>query len=297
MTEPGPVCERLLATLSEIPLFCDYRDGRITQDEYLAGLQARREELEHRLGGPRQLGLLASRFPRDMANHPLELFSDLRAQGFVNGEPDAAAYAEFRERMAEEYDHGENRTFIQHDEGGLAYLIAMDKRPKHMVTIGSYYGYWAVWAMPGVEAGDGDAALIDPNPKVCELAEKNFAALGYGERTAVLNARGEDVVDQLPDGIDLVLLDAAGGREHPDPRYHGKGIYALLATSVFPKMADRALLLAHNDYRSPVGVNPLSRPYIERSTKQLELFHSFCDDHFRRGMVLDTPDGFGVYMK
>ena len=297
MPDAGPVSERLLAALAELPLFRDYRDGRISRDEYVAGLEAQSEDLQQTLGGERSLKLLASRYPRDMVGHVLEMFADLRGRGVVEGEPDEAGLREFWDLLRSQYDHGEKRTFIQPNEGGLAYVISMAKPAKHMVTIGSYYGYWAIWAMPGVAAGGGDAALIDPNPDVCALAERNFETLGYRARTRVLNAKAQDVMDDLPDGIDLVLLDADGGREHSDPAYHGKGIYALFAEMVFPKMAEGALLLAHNDYRLPVGVNPLSRPYIERQAERLERFHTFCDAHFREGAVLDTPDGLGVYLK
>jgi len=297
MPDTGPVSEQLLATLAELPLFCDYRDGKISHAEYVAGLDANSSELEQRLGGERIMRLVASRYPRDMMAHVLEAFHDLRAQGFVEGEPDGDELRAFWELLRAQYDHRQKRTFIQPNEGGLAYVLSMAKRPKHMVTIGSYYGYWAVWAMPGVEAADGDAALIDPNPEVCALAQRNFATLGYAGRTRVLNAKGEDVIGDLPDGIDFVMLDAAVGRDHPDPAYRGKGIYALFAEMILPKMAGGGLLLAHNDYRPPVGGNPLSKPYIESQAKRLKRFHAFCDAHFRKGVTLDTPDGLGVYLK
>jgi predicted O-methyltransferase YrrM len=129
------------------------------------------------------------------------------------------------------------------------------------------------------------------------LAEKNFAAMGYGDRTTVRAEKAEDLIGEMPDDIDLVLLDAAGSNQHPDPAYRGKGIYAFMVEDVFSKMRDGALMAVHNDYLGDVGVNKLSKPFVDRSVEQLARFHAFCDKHFRKSHVAATPDGFGLYLK
>ena len=166
-----------------------------------------------------------------------------------------------------------------------------------MVVAGAYYGYWAIWAMPGVAAAGGRAILIDPNPAVCALAEKNFRAMGYGDCTTVHAKKAEEVFPEIPAEIELALLDAAGDGKHPDPAYRGKGIYAYLAPGLWERMKPGALLVTHNDYQSGIGANRISRESVERSAAQLAPFHEYMAARCRKSHVAATPDGFGVYLK
>jgi len=298
MSSTGPVSDHIQAALSEFPVYRDYQAGKISHEQYVDGLEARAAEIEERLGNARHLRLVASRYPADFDRHAGDVFAALLAKGFVSENPPVEAFSKFRETVFSSYDHGENRTFIHPDEARLVYFLSMARKPQLMVAIGAYYGYWAIWAMPGVAAAGGRAILIDPNPAVCALAEKNFRALGFGERTTVRAKKAESVSPGLkPDSVDLVLLDAAGGKDNPDPAYHGKGIYAFMIEGVYDKMRDGALLVTHNDYQPGIGSNRLSQPIVERSARQLERFHAFCRQRFRKSHVAPTPDGFGVYLK
>jgi predicted O-methyltransferase YrrM len=298
MNSAGPVSEFVQAALAEFPIYRDYLAGRITREKYVEGLEAQAAQIEASLGGARNLLTAASRYPADFDQHADDVFADLLARRFVSEDPSVEAFVKFRKTVFGAYDHGDNRTFIHPDEARLAYFVSMATKPKLMVTIGSYYGYWAIWAMPGVAATGGRAILIDPNPAVCALARKNFQALGFGERATVRAEKAEAVLPELaPNSVDLVLLDAAGGKDNPDPSYNGKGIYAFMVEDVFDKMREGALLITHNDYRVGVGANQISQPMIERSVKQLERFHAFCQRKFRKSHVAPTPDGFGIYLK
>jgi len=167
-----------------------------------------------------------------------------------------------------------------------------------MVVIGSYYAFWAIWAMPSVAATDGQAILIDPDAAVCDLAQRNLDALGFGGRAVVRAEKAEDVLPDIePESLDMVVLDAAGSSDHPDPTYHGKGIYAFMAPAVFEKLRPGAWLVVHNDYLPDVGANPLAQPILDGNAAQLEAFHAFCDQRFSNHHVAATPDGFGVYRK
>jgi len=297
MKQIGPVSDHLQAALSEVPVYRDYRDGKISRDQYVEGLEANAEEIETQLAARGHWRMLASRYPADFDQQAEEIFSALLAEGFVSERPATAPFEAFRRKALAAYDHGENRTFIHPDEARLVYFLSMAKKPRRMIAIGSYYGYWAIWAMPGVQAAGGQALLIDPNPAVCALAEKNFKALGFGPFTTVRAQKAEALFDEMAAGIDMVLLDAAGGKDSPDPAYHGKGIYAFMAEGVYDKMSPGALLAVHNDYLPHVGANRLSRAFLERAAKPLERFHAFCQSRFRKCHVAPTPDGFGVYLK
>ncbi|OPZ17852.1 MAG: hypothetical protein BWZ10_01126 [candidate division BRC1 bacterium ADurb.BinA364] len=298
MPNPGPASEEIVAALSEFAVFRDYRDGAIDGEQYLKGLEAEAEAIEARLGGKRNLRLLAARYPADFDRRAARFFETLADGGFVAERPGEAPYIAFRQQVRERFSHGANRTFIHPDEARLAYFISMAVKPRRLVVIGSYYAYWAIWALPGVQAAGGHATLIDPNPAVCELARANIDALGFGGIATVRAEKGEAVFPDFADeSLDFVMLDAAGGGDNPDPNYRGKGIYAFMAEGVYAKIRPGGLLAAHNDYALGVGDNALSHPFLEKSAEKLERFHAFCAERFRKGVVLPTPDGFGVYLK
>ncbi len=293
----GPVAEKLQSILCGFEIYRDYQSGKISHSEYVRGLESNAEELEEALGGPRNLRLLASRYPSDFDRHADEILAEWMSKGLVSETPSNEPLEDLRERMSSRFSFGEFTTYIHPDEARLAYLVSMARPPKRLVVIGSYFGYWAIWAMPGVEKADGKAMLIDPNPEVCALAEGNFKSMGYGDRTTVRADKAEDILDEMLEEIDLVLLDAAGSFQHPDPAYRGKGIYAFMVEGVFSRMRDGGLMAVHNDYLADVGVNKLSKPFVDRSVEQLARFHEFCDSHFKKSHVAATPDGFGLYLK
>ncbi|MCX7012182.1 MAG: class I SAM-dependent methyltransferase [Candidatus Sumerlaeota bacterium] len=293
----GPMSDTILAALAEYEPYRELRAGKIAREEFLNRLEASPGGLEQRLGNARHIWFLASRYPADFDRQSDEIFAQLRADGIVAGQPSVAEFEAFRRRLLAIWDHGENRTFIHPDEARVLYFLSMAKKPKRMVAIGCYYGYWAIWAMPGVAAGDGRATLIDPNPAVTALAEKNFKAMGFGERTEVVTAKAETLFAGMDADIDMVLLDANGGRDNPDPNYHGKGIYAFMMEGIYDKMVDGALLVVHNDYRPNIGSNRLAQKFLDNLASKLDRFHAFVDSRFRKGRVTPTPDGLGVYLK
>ncbi|MCD6507011.1 class I SAM-dependent methyltransferase [Candidatus Poribacteria bacterium] len=292
----GPIVRHVIAALSSYEVFRDYRSGRIPYEDYLNWLEANAEDLERAVGGRRTLRFLASRYPPDFEANAEAIFEDLLREGFIQDRPDRNKFKRFRSSMEELFDHDGLRTYIHPDEAQLAYMLSMAVKPKRMVAMGSYYGYWAIWALPGVSEGRGEALLIDPNPGVCDLAERNLKRLGYDKIAAVIRDKAENVIPDLPADVDLAMLDADGDHSYPSI-YRGKGIYALLAELIAPRMKEGGLLIVHNDYLPEVGANRLSKPFLEPLCSRIELFHEVCRRHFSRGYVAPTPDGFGVYRR
>ena len=297
MNPYGPLSDQIVLAMSEFPFFVEYRKGALPRETYLQRLQENSDAIIARMGNPRFLNLLASRYPASFDDNADTIFDQLLSDGFVDNKPSVAEFEEFRRRVLASYDHGENRTFIHPDEARLAWFVSMTRKPKRMVMIGSYYAYWAVWALPGVKAAGGKATLIDPNPAVCELAEKNLARLGLSDCVEIIAKGAEEVIPSITESVDLVLLDASGGKANTDPEWHGKGIYAIMTEMIFDRMREGGLLLTHNDYLPEVGPNPLSTEFITMLSEKLTRFHTFCASHFRKSRVNATPDGFGVYMK
>ncbi len=292
MRPPGPISDYVLDALAGLAAHGDYRAGRITRAEYAAALDTHADELLPRLDGRRGLLEVAKDYPPDFDASADAILESLVADGILPALPDAP-FDEFRARMRADYDHNTRRTSIHPDDARLAYFISMAVQPKRLLVVGSYYGYWAVWAMPGVAAASGHAVLVDPDREVSALAERNFDALGYGACSTVHAKVAEDVFPDIEPGLNLVLLDAAGSGDHPDPAYHGKGIYGFLVEPIYELMRDGALLVVHNDAphdASPDGDGDEREPELDR-------FHTFCREHFRNHRVPDTVAGFGVYLK
>jgi predicted O-methyltransferase YrrM len=282
----GPRADFVLAALETLPAYHEYRAGRLTRDEFAAALDANADALLPRLDGRRGLLDFAKCYPPDFDAAADAILASLVADGFF-GQIPAAPFDQYRNRIRAEYDHDVRRTSIHPDDARLAYFISMAVRPERLLVIGAYYGYWAVWPMPGVVDADGHAVLIDPDRDVSALAKKNFAALGYGERTTIHAEKAEDVLPSIEPGLDMVMLDAAGPYEHPDPAYRGKGIYGFLIEPIAERMRDGALLVVHNDAPDD-GAG---------SERELHRFHASCTQRFRKNIIADTPEGLGVYLK
>jgi len=289
--------EVISAALAEFPFFRQYQAGDIGKDEYLSQLASHASAFEQRARGAYHALALASRYPPDFEAHAESVFRELAAAGFVPRTTPSDGFAAFRDTVRERYDHGDRWTYINPDEAKLVYLLSMAVRPRLLVVMGSYYGYWAVWAMPGVSAAGGRAILIDPDPAVCRMARSNFRAMGYGSCSEVLESEAQGVLPTLEAPVDMALLDAYNPKREPDPSHHGKGIYAPLTEALYGELGEGGLLVAHNDYLPGVGDNALARPFLEPACRELAAFHAFCTRRFRRQRVVPTPDGIGVYVK
>jgi predicted O-methyltransferase YrrM len=282
----GPKVDFVLAALETLPAYDDYRAGCLSRDEYVAALDASADVLLPRLDGEPGFLDLAKCYPPDFDASADAILASLVDDGFLAAIPEAP-FDEYRAHIRAAYDHDVLRTSIHPDDARLAYFISMALKPTRLLVVGAYYGYWAVWAMPGVEAAGGHAVLVDPDRDVSALAKKNFDALGYGERTTVRAEKAEDVLPSIQPGLDMVMLDAAAPYDHPEPGYGGKGIYGFLIEPIWARMREGALLVVHND-----------APHDgERREHVLDRFHAFCAAHFRKGVVTDTPEGLGFYLR
>ncbi|MFO0173769.1 MAG: hypothetical protein ACK51W_15040, partial [Aphanizomenon sp.] len=61
------------------------------------------------------------------------------------------------------FEHQSAATYIYPEEGYLMLTLAQAFRAKRAIFLGSYYGYWAAWAMAALELVGGTAVLLDPN--------------------------------------------------------------------------------------------------------------------------------------
>ncbi|MDV6011964.1 class I SAM-dependent methyltransferase [Haloechinothrix sp. LS1_15] len=146
------------------------------------------------------------------------------------------------------------------------FAIGDSCRPSRVLVIGSYCGNTLVWLAgrmildhlraPAAPAAGAPPRIVgcDTDEDACSIAEANFTRLGAAGLVEVVARDGHEVVGE-EDGWDLILLDA-------DDPVHRKSVYATLLENALPRLAEQAVVLAH-DTAEPVFAEELA-PFLER---------------------------------
>lgn len=131
----------------------------------------------------------------------------------------------------------------------LLYSCAAIQQPKNMVAIGIFCGNTLIWNA-GAAVGPGkcfDAQSIvgvEIDKNSCDIAKSNLDKLGVNGAIDLRCEDGHETIRNFPGKIDYLYLDAnAGNIEGPS---HGKRIYLTLLELAYSKLAEGALILAHD---------------------------------------------------
>ena len=121
----------------------------------------------------------------------------------------------------------------------LLFALACVRRPKRVLVVGSYQGAALVWM---ALAAPGAAVIgVDIDPEANAVAEANLRRAGLGN--AYIRLCDGHVSAALHSGpIDLLLLDAEEERNG----HASKRIYLSLLRALAPRLAEDALVLAHD---------------------------------------------------
>jgi len=190
-------------------------------------------------------------------------------------------FEEYRRHIHGSYDHGEFLTSISPEDERLLYAMAALRRPKRVFVAGSYYGYFAVWAMKAVSEQGGMCLLSDIDEEVCELARKNFDSLGFGAYAEICCKDAESLLLSRTQPIDLLVLDATGDIGDPRPAYRGKRIYGALLKDAKHLLARDSMIVIHN-------MEP-ENPDMQALVDELRAINAL-------GTSYDTYNGLGVYI-
>jgi len=285
----GTIYQAVMQRAAHLPLLQSYLNGTISQSDFCQQLDLSRPQLK-------TLGLsdwwidLLARFPSDVWHGARRLADALREYGITtsanavapgDGAVDPTGFAAFEQLVSASFSHLPDRyTSIFPEESRSAYTLSCAIRPTTIFVAGSYYGYLAVWLLPGL-APDGQIVCSDVDPLVCDLARRNFTALGENDRVNVICEDAERLLKQDSRPIDLFVLDAYGSHQGPDPRYHGKAIYGPLLQAALPRLHENSLLLVHN---------------AERDSADLAEFFQVLGQA-RLSLELKTTDNLAVYQR
>jgi predicted O-methyltransferase YrrM len=291
----GTAAELIRGRLSGLSEFGDYLAGRLTREDFQAVVDGL---------VPAAWGLntdqlnLATRFPVDEEHLVDTSLSALAASGLLTGDRyPQRDFAAHRDRVAAAYHHADRLTYIFPEEARLLYAITYLTRPRRALFLGSYYGYWAVWALPGIVAAGGRAVLIDPDPDVLALSRKNFEVFGYADHCDFVCDDAVAYLTADARGCDMVVLDAEGPVDEGPADRRGKAIYHPLTAAATPRLALGGLLVAHNILLDNLSGNAYFADRIEANRRQFSAFLPYLREHYDVRYEIPTTEGVGVYRR
>jgi len=292
----GPVYDRIDEALRDFPAYQRFRRGEMSRAEFTTWLA---EDAPR----PEDIGLdadqlnLSSRFPIDERAYVTAALEELVGAGLLpRAEYPDAEFDELRRAVAERFAHGGRSTYIFPEEARLLFALAHIVAPARAVFLGSYYGYWAVWAVPGIAAAGGTATLVDIDPEVSATARANLSALGMAGSVDVVVDDAIAYASNVSD-VDLAVLDAEGPKEDAREELRDKAIYGPITAAVTPNLRPGGLLVAHNVLLENLSDNRYFAGRIDDNRRQFARFETHLREGYDARCLLSTTEGIGVYRR
>lgn len=288
---PGPVYEVADRALGSLDLYGRYRAGHVTQRAFAAGVLANKAHLVDLGLAPADVHF-ATRFPADPIVCARRIVADLVKVGILDHAGSDPSPFSSAEGVAREMDHGPYSTYIYPEEALALHLITASIRPRRTVFCGSYYGYWAMWALAAVHHSS-DVVLIDPDAAACRVAAQNLKAFGYDSFARVVVG---DAVEELPrlGMVDLIVIDAETPESEPDLRRRGKGIYTALLSVALDAMSNGGVVVFHNVVQHHFNEDSFFVALIRRYEREYGAMLKTAGSELAAFHVYPTTEGLAV---
>jgi predicted O-methyltransferase YrrM len=276
----GPVYDRVLELTGKISFVNDYLFGGLDRQAFKDKLVKEKQSLLDTGINEWWLGLLR-RFPKDIYEPAQQMADKLCSSGYISDcRFDRDEFDIFRKHIIKDFEHLPDRnTSIFPEEAAMSFALSMALKPKRVFVAGSYYCYLAVWLIPGLKK-EGHMVCSDVDKTVCELAVRNMKALGVENRVSIKNEDAIELLRKSDEPIDLLVLDAYGSYDDPEPEKRGKAIYKPLLQAALPRLHDKSILLVHN---------------AEVNSNEMKGFFEMLKD-VRFSFVPGTTDNLAVYI-
>ncbi len=291
----GPVIGRIQHALCGFTPFDRWRDGGISRADYVDSLDSL-FDLPSSLPANENERALSARVHWRDGEYVSDVLHTAVESGVLTESSYDLDYFEFwKDVIDREWCHNGRKTYIFPEEARLLFALASLKRPTSIVVLGSYYAYWAVWAVAGAGPALERAVLLDVDPAVADLATRNLQAIGLGEKVQVLVEEASKYLIDNDQCFDLFVLDAEGPRDTGPPRFRGKAVYGPIAEAARSRMRPGDMLVAHNILLDESVNHPYFRSLAGHNRAELSEFldHMSTCTH---QLELATTEGLGVYI-
>ncbi len=290
----GPIFELVDSILRGEAGYSEFRTGLRSQGEFTAFIEDARDRLV--AGGlPPNDVHFAKRFPASADTLVRSVFSDFAPWGLALPQDYVQTAEQIASSIARGFDHHGLGTYIYPEEGRILLGAVLAFRPQRVIFLGSFYGYWAAWALPALAASGAHAVLVDPDPQVCAVARTNLRRLSPEASFEVVCGTGEEYLACTPTQLyDMVVIDAELPRSHPDITKRGKAIYAHLLRAVLPHLAPSSLLVCHNILFNDHSGCSFFDEVIARNHDELDAFMNLVRSEYSSFIELPTTEGVGV---
>jgi predicted O-methyltransferase YrrM len=282
--------------LGEFSQYREFRAAELARAEYCRWLNSGVAELDGTGLNEDQLNL-SCRFPVGERVFVANALDQLAGLGLLPGtDYPEAEFDRLRKTVGARLRHGGFMTYIFPEEARLLFAISHIAQPRRMVFPGSYYGYWAVWALPGINKVGGQATLIDIDRKAGAVAMANLAELGMADNVSYVDSDAIEYGATLSE-IDMVIIDAEGPKDEGPEHLRDKAIYAPIMAATTPALRPGGLLVAHNMLLENLTDNAYFSGRIANNERQYAKFQEHLADHYDRQLVLPSSEGVGVYRR
>lgn len=123
---------------------------------------------------------------------------------------------------------------IDHVSGVFLHQIAVLRRAKMIVEIGTSYGHSGLFLADAAARNRGRFVTVEQNPKKVMVARQYFTQAGLEGVSTVLQGAAPEILGGVPDGIDMLFIDAT--KTQQDAYFD----------TLWPKLAERAVIVTDN---------------------------------------------------
>jgi predicted O-methyltransferase YrrM len=256
--------------LNKYDFFRDFRAGNLSKTEFKEKMEQNKSEIiSMGIGGYDFHRLLRSVSGNIEVDEMLEEFKN--QGGFADINYGIRGFENYSAKIKPNYENGRFETAIFPEDELFMYAAAKLTAPKTMFMAGSYFGYWAIWAMEAVKDNGGICTLSDVNPDVMKISEINIRKFGFIENTKLIADDAEKLLLSGDEKIDLLALDATGSSSDPRPTHRGKILYATLLAAARHRLHTGSIIVIHNLERDLTELAPLIVQLDEISSAKAEL--------------------------
>ncbi len=282
--------------LNQYPWYREYLHNDLARNDYLKILLEHKSDLEAAGLNEDQIHL-SSRFPLNAEFTVEQILYDLCVRDIIPSvDYPKDKFALLFQQVHDSFQHESYTTYIFPEEARLLYALTHITKPKFMIFLGSYYGYWAIYAATILKETGGCAYLIDTDKNVISLAEKNMKQFNVDSVVRLINEDAITFLGREKIATDFIVLDPEGPKQGDDPDLLDKAIYYPMMKAATPLLASNGIVLCHNILLdNPVKEDQYFAKKIDYNYGQFTKFLPFMNENYSQGVWYDTTEGVGVF--